>query len=270
MPSPGLTSRRADLVLAGHTHHHNEISIRAEEGDRSSTWTTTRATRAALTPTTPSLPMRSASARTVDWTCRRWQVYVEIDDLAVASASPWPMPGRRAIGRSSSSRRTRTRWTRPPIIGVVGQHKPLRLQTGAVGLWENQEVSFSGFRLIRLRDNVIERIDFVSRIRLDESGWSASLAEVTAPRPAFAPTVPRSDRVAHPRPQGRRPRWSRRAGCRHRSSIRPPTARSSSCGRPRPAREVAFSSARQDACRGTPMRLPRQRREPGRGLPYRR
>lgn len=64
---------------------------------------------------------------------------------------------------------------------------------------ENPEVSFSGFRLVRVRDDVIERVDFVSRVALDESGWNASLEELTAPPPPRTHRLlPRSERVAHP------------------------------------------------------------------------
>lgn len=194
------TSRRADLVLAGHTHHHNEISIRAEEGEPVFHLDHYTGNPRAAYPNDTVIADEIGKRPDGRLDLPTHEVYVEIDDLAVASASPWPMPG---------PARHRQVVFVPPYADPLDQatdprawwdkHKPLQLQTGAVGLWENQEVSFSGFRLIRLRDNVIERIDFVSRIRLDESGWSASLAEVTAPLPPRSHRlVPRSDRVAHP------------------------------------------------------------------------
>ena len=139
-----------------------------KRASRSSTWTTTGNPRAAY-PNDTVIADEIGKRPDGRLDLPTHEVYVEIDDLAVASASPWPMPG---------PARHRQVVFVPPYADPLDQatdprawwdkHKPLRLQTGAVGLWENQEVSFSGFRLIRLRDNVIERIDFVSRIRLDE------------------------------------------------------------------------------------------------------
>ncbi len=178
--------RRADVVLAGHTHRHNEISIRRLEdgsiayfldyytGNPSAGYPVDMVRREDIGVTgDPNHPrLHLPTTRT----------YVEITPDALPDSSPWPMP-----------------WDAkhdyvvhvPPYADPLAtaadpaawweRHKPLQLQTGALGLWENDQVSFSGFRLLTVRGDVIQQVHFLPRERLDANGWSMSLADAAAP-----------------------------------------------------------------------------------------
>lgn len=194
------TSRWADLILAGHTHRMNEVSIRAEGGEPVfylDHYTSNPRAGYPNSVVTGHSPLPGGDGR-LDLPVQK--SFVEVTEDALPGARPWPMPYAARhpdvvhvppyadpLDRATDPRAW---WDR---------HKPLQLQTGALGLWENPEVSFSGFRLVRVRDDVIERVDFVSRVALDESGWNASLEELTAPPPPRTHRLlPRSERVAHP------------------------------------------------------------------------
>lgn len=70
--------------------------------------------------------------------------------------------------------------------GWWARHRPLLLQTGALGPRENTEITFSGFRLLTVRGNVIQRLHFVPIERLERHGFALTPADavrVDPPRP---------------------------------------------------------------------------------------
>ena len=63
-------------------------------------------------------------------------------------------------------------------------HRPLVLQTAAVGPLENSQVSFGGFRVLEVRGDVIARIEHVPLDRLHAAGYRLAWADAIRPDPA--------------------------------------------------------------------------------------
>lgn len=179
------TRRRADVVLAGHTHRQNEISIRVLE-DGSLAYFLDFYT---VNPRAwyPSKVVRVGDARPAadgHLNLPTTMTYVEVDEDAIANAEPHPLPWDAThdwvtfvppyADPLATSIDPRAWWDR---------HKPLQLQTGALGLWENNQVSFSGLRLLTVRSDVIQRVHFLPRERLDAYRWELTLEQATAPDP---------------------------------------------------------------------------------------
>jgi hypothetical protein len=124
------------------------------------------------------------------------------------------------------------RWRRRPTPRAWwDRHKPLQLQTGALGLWENNQVSFSGLRLLSVRGDVIQRVHFLPRERLDAYRWELSLEQAAAPGAAPPGAHPGADQGGSGRRRPRALPWSspqRRAGTAW--SIATVRDTSSSCG----------------------------------------
>ncbi len=177
------TRRRADVVLAGHTHHHDEVSLRRQpDGSLAFFLDFYTANPSAYYPA-KFVGERVGDVRP-DHTVavERHTTYVEVEPEAIAGSVPHRMPWDAKhdwvvhvppyADPLSDTADPREWWDR---------HKPLLLQTGALGLWENDQVSFAGARVLRVRANVIERVDFVPMERLHASGYRLSLAEASAP-----------------------------------------------------------------------------------------
>ncbi len=179
------TNRRADVVLAGHTHRHNEIAIRTLP-DGTLAYYLDHYTQ------NPRAAYPNAFVRVADVDPRpdgrmslpTTTTYVEVDEDAIAHGEPWPMPWDAKhdwvtyvppyADPLNSSTDPRGWWER---------HRPLQLQTGALGLWENDQVSFSGLRLLSVRGDVVQRVHFLPRERLAAHGWSLPLDQAAAPEP---------------------------------------------------------------------------------------
>ena len=185
------TARKADVVLAGHTHHHNEMTIRETHGGQlalyldhytenptayyPSTWVSDEDWHDLVVDTTGARDNHSTVS------------YVELDADALSWARPWELPVRA---------RHRQVVQVPPYgdplngsadpAGWWARHRPLLLQTGALGPRENTEITFSGFRLLTVRGNVIQRMHFVPIERLERHGFALTPADavrVDPPRP---------------------------------------------------------------------------------------
>jgi hypothetical protein len=98
--------------------------------------------------------------------------YVEVVPGAAPDAKPLPM-SRPAMFKNqlevppyatplSSSPDPRAWWA---------EHRPLVLQTGALGPLDNSQVSFTGFRVLSVKNDVIDKIHFVSTERLEASQY---------------------------------------------------------------------------------------------------
>ncbi|MDQ4036776.1 MAG: metallophosphoesterase [Actinomycetota bacterium] len=201
--------RAADVVLAGHTHRHNEFSVRPHFGGElayhmdfythnpPSYYPTTYTKRWKVWP-----PDRPFAAWTVAVDTE--ETYVEVVPGSAADAMPWPMPYDAGVAHQlqvppypnplSSAPDPRAWWS---------DHRPLVLQTGALGPLDNSSVSFSGFRLLSVRDDVIEKIHFVPIDRLEQNGYRLGWDDAVRPAPVRAHLyVERSRPVGAPRALG--------------------------------------------------------------------
>lgn len=175
----GLGSRRpADVVLAGHTHHHNEFRVvRTVDG-------IAYALDFYTEDPTDYYPTRF----TTDWSYdgQRWRpqtdvAYVRVRPGAPVASTPRPMPYDAMHHHvvdvppyPDPLRRT----TDP--AGWWARHRPLVVQTAALGLLENSQVSFAGFRLLSVRNDVITSIDHVSMERLHAHDFRIPFEQVVA------------------------------------------------------------------------------------------
>ncbi|MEJ7601261.1 MAG: tachylectin-related carbohydrate-binding protein [Kofleriaceae bacterium] len=197
----GEGSRRAaDVVFAGHTHRHNEFSVRRTHTGEvtyfmdfysenpTSYYATRYATgwKSTIFPTNPWLPGGHTPPQIL-LTPVTEVAYVEIVEGAAPDAKPEPLTGLEAFKYAinvppyatplASSNDPKAWWA---------SHRPLVLQTGALGPTDTAQVSFSGFRVATVRNNVIEKISFLSSERLENAGWQLSWEEATAPAPKWA------------------------------------------------------------------------------------
>jgi len=172
----GLDSpRKGDVVLAGHTHRHNEfrIGIDPESGDP--------AFYMDFYTFNPRFyyPTRFFTSFAVSDV-----TYVEVTAEAERNATPWPLPHEgkyklhlkvpRYHNPLSDTTDARTWWA---------EHRPLILQTGALGPMESAP-SFSGFRVLSVKNDVIEKIHFVSISKLEQNNYRLPWAEASAIEPA--------------------------------------------------------------------------------------
>lgn len=169
----GNESRRpVDLVLAGHTHRHNEFRVKREVTGELAFYMDFYTQNP-----TYYYPARFGSASD-DIT------YVEVAAGASPDAAPWPMP-HKAIYKNqllvppyadplSASNNPRAWWS---------SHRPLVLQTGALGARDNSQVSFTGFRLITVKNNVIDKIHFIPTEKLERSNYRLPLDEAIRQEP---------------------------------------------------------------------------------------
>ncbi|HRW19654.1 MAG TPA: metallophosphoesterase [Dermatophilaceae bacterium] len=176
--------RPADVVLAGHTHHHDEVSVRVlDNGEIAYRLDFFTANPTATYPTKVVVgePSLGANGRLH---IPRETAYVEVEPEAIAASVPHRMPW--AAKHS---------WVVhvPPYAAPLAtsadprawweQHRPLLLQTGALGLFENNQVSFAGFRLLSVRGGVIQRVHHLPIDRAEAAGFRLSLADAAAPAP---------------------------------------------------------------------------------------
>jgi hypothetical protein len=201
--------RRADVVLAGHTHYHNEVSLRPL-GDGALAYhldfyTQNPRQYYPARHVTPGDARESAASGSGQPGTTRYRVssstaYVHVDEEAIGHGQPWPMPYDAYYDNVIQV---------PPYADPLDttqdkvawwdRHKPLLLQTGALGPMESHQVSFSGFRLLSVRDNVIDKVHFVSIERLEANGFAMPLAAAAAvdPPPTYR-HVERSRRFRSP------------------------------------------------------------------------
>lgn len=183
--------RKADLVLQGHTHRHNEFRIASDGGELAYLMDFYTQNPHAYYPTRFSTGERKPVLRGPRET--KWTWESDVTAVRVADgAAPDGRPTRRRDGKYSvdippypnplvSSADPRTWWT---------DHRPLLLQTGALGPIENPDVSFSGFRVLTVVQNVIERVSFVPIQRLHEHGYRLSWEDARRVEPRAPQPVP--------------------------------------------------------------------------------
>jgi calcineurin-like phosphoesterase family protein len=187
--------RPADVVLAGHTHRHNEFTVRQmPTGDLAYFMDFYTSNPARYYPT-PFVTGYRPVVRTVPGPGPVPQTethleptsevtYVEVDAEAIGNSTPWPMPTAAKHGRQIQV---------PPYPTPLSEaadprawwaaHRPLALQTAPLGPQDNSQVGFSGFRLLSVKANVIDKVHFVSTGRLEAHGYRLPLEEAVRPDP---------------------------------------------------------------------------------------
>ena len=181
----GIGSRRpADVVLSGHTHRHNEFVVgRMPTGELAFYMDFYTANPTMYYPTRylTGFKRHSGSGEAI---ATSDVTYVEVDTDALADATPWPMPYAAKHANQlqvppypdplSHSPDPRAWWA---------AHRPLVLQTGALGPMEDNQVSFSGFRLLSVKGDVIDKVHSISINRLEANGYRLALEDAVRPDP---------------------------------------------------------------------------------------
>jgi hypothetical protein len=180
----GIGSRRpADVVLAGHTHCYNEFSVRKmHSGDLAYymdfyTRNPARYYPTRFTRSWRALPQGAGIVPETD------VAYVEVVPGAAPDANPWPMPYDAAYKYQlqvppyanplSSAPDPRAWWA---------AHRPLVLQTGALGPLHVLP-EFCGFRVLSVRNDVIDKIHLVSTSKLEANEYRLAWEEAIRPEP---------------------------------------------------------------------------------------
>ena len=163
--------RPADLVLHGHIHSHNEFRAAVMNGEVQFFFDFYTENPGAY------YPSRFGSGGD-DVT------YVEIVEGAPARGLPSAMPyeaKHKYIVRTppyaeplNSAADKRAWWQR---------HRPLILQTSCLTPLDNDQASFSGFRLVSVADDVIQSIHHISMDRIQAGGYRTPWEEIIRPLP---------------------------------------------------------------------------------------
>jgi hypothetical protein len=186
--------RAADVVLAGHTHRHNEFVVAATgPGNLSYSMDFYTHNPARYYPTpfvtgyrpvVTTVPGPGPAQIEIYLEPNSEVTYVEVDAEATADATPWPMPHDAKHPRQlqvppyptplSEAANPRAWWA---------THRPLVLQTAPLGPQDNSQVSFSGFRLLSVSGDVIEKVHTISTDRLEAHGYRLALEDAVRPDP---------------------------------------------------------------------------------------
>ncbi len=195
----GLGSRRpADVVLAGHTHRHNEFSLQRTFGGELAFYMdfyTENPTSYYPTRFTTGWAARlHASATGSEFRVSPMTdvTYVDVVPGSPAEAVPEPL----TTGSMYKNVVRVPPYARPLLSEATdvrawwAEHRPLVLQTGALGPLDTSQVSFSGFRMLMVRNNVIQKIHFLSTERLERAGYRLSWEEAIKPAPPVSRSRP--------------------------------------------------------------------------------
>jgi hypothetical protein len=176
--------RAADVVLAGHTHFFNEYRVgRAGTSDELAYYFdfyTQNPTNYYPTKFKRRWrPMDTLGHVTIDTDT----TYVEVTPDARPDARPWPMPFAAPDDHMLQV---------PPYANPLNsapdprawweQHRPLVLQTGALGPLRTVDF-FSGFRVLAVKNDVIDKIHYVSTLRLEQHQYRIEWNEAIRPEP---------------------------------------------------------------------------------------
>jgi hypothetical protein len=172
----GIGARRAaDVVLHGHVHRFNEFRLENVNGELAYFMDFYTHNPARYYPTrfpkpVPPLGFQSDVA------------YVEVVDGAPANGEPTPMPNDATYKHVvqvppypkplATATDARAWWS---------EHRPLVLQCEAYGPLKDREVSFAGFRVLSVKNDVIDKIHLVRTQRLHESGYQLPWEDAIKP-----------------------------------------------------------------------------------------
>jgi hypothetical protein len=180
----GVGARRpADVVLAGHTHFHNEFMVRTlPTGELAYFMDFYTQNPATCYPTRftrewRAIPESHSAVPVTDVT------NVEVVPGVAPDAPPWPLPFEAFIKNQvqvppypdplSTATDPRAWWA---------AHRPLVLQTGALGPLQVLH-EFAGFRVLSIKGDVIRRVHFVSTQRLEANQFRLPWGEAIRPDP---------------------------------------------------------------------------------------
>jgi len=184
------SGRRADVVLSGHTHRHNEFVVTASEAGELAFFMDFYTANPGRYYPTAFVTGYQAVVNTVPpqtevlVKATRETTYVEIDPEATADAYPWPMPYAAKHAKQLQVPPYPDPLTHSPDPRAWwAAHRPLILQTGALGPLENNQVSFSGFRLLSVKGDVIDKVHTISTDRLEANGYRLAFEDAVRPDP---------------------------------------------------------------------------------------
>lgn len=185
-------SRPADLVLAGHTHFYNEYRLGIDEASRDLAFYMDFYTHNPSDYYPASFMRGWKRADRQDLPVTQYEVdhratYIEVTPGAERGAPPWEMPFEGLhpymlqvppYANPLNNAQNKTEWW--------NVHRPLVLQTGALGPRKTGGEFFSGFRVITVKNNVIETIHHLSSERLEKHqfrlDWSEAILPERGPR----------------------------------------------------------------------------------------
>ena len=182
----GIGARRpADLVLAGHTHRHNEFMVkRLPTGELGYYMDFYTQNPAHYYPARFTQSWRAVVGGAPNLEPVTDVTYVDVVPGAAPDAAP---------SRMSQTAMHKYRLQIPPYATPLAsaadpkawwtEHRPLVLQTGALGPLDNTQVSFTGFRVVMVKKDVIDKIHFVSTERLEASQYRLPWEEAIRPDP---------------------------------------------------------------------------------------
>jgi hypothetical protein len=164
------SGRSADVVLAGHTHLHNEFRVGMTPSGELAYYMdfyTQNPARYYPTRFTTSWQALATQPATIQPVTAK--TYVDVVPGAARDGTPWPMPYDDSVENQlqvppypnplSAAPDPRAWWA---------EHRPLILQTGALGPLKVLS-EFAGFRLLSVKRDVIDKIHFVSIEKLEAS-----------------------------------------------------------------------------------------------------
>ena len=173
----GGAPRAADVVLQGHTHRFNEFRMGWVDDELALFMDFYTQNPMFYYPTRFPLERSNEDVES-DVT------YVHVVDSAPADGKPTPLPydaKHRYIVEVPPYPRPLA--TAPDARGWWTEHRPLVLQTAALGPLENSQVTFSGFRVLSVKGDVIDKIHFIPTQRLHENGYRLSWEEAIKQEP---------------------------------------------------------------------------------------
>jgi len=195
--STGIDSgRKADVVLSGHNHRHNEFRI---EFDRVSEELVYFMDFYTANPASyyPNRFLYGWELKEDDQSPSPVTAVTYVDVAADARPDAKPTP--------VSNMKHKYHLRVPPYPNPLSSapdahawwlsHRPLILQTGSLGIMEDSQVSFSGFRVLSIKNDVIEKIHFLSSERLEQTGYQLPWEEAIRPEPERPKPQSRFNRI---------------------------------------------------------------------------
>jgi hypothetical protein len=177
------TPKPADVVLQGHVHVHEEVRLELAEGELR--YFTDHYT---FNPTGyyPTEFIVGIQPTVSTLSAKKEKCYVFISPGAANNELPSECPMNDSIKRVAYT---------PPYPNPLNDstdpatwwqaHRPLLLQTEPLGPLKFAWSGLNGFRVISVKNNIIDKIHFVSINRLNQSGYALPFEQAVLPEPFF-------------------------------------------------------------------------------------
>jgi hypothetical protein len=174
-------SRRADLVLHGHIHSYNEFRL-GVVNDEVAYYTDFYT--GGLSKYYPTRLVTGWDGRNQPFRPTTEAAHVEFATDAPANNQPSAVPVDSAFNSVVAVPPYATPLSSAPDPAVWwAHHRPLVLQSEALGPVKNRLTNLNGFRLITVRNNVIQRIDLASMETLHAANYRIDWSDVIRPDP---------------------------------------------------------------------------------------